>query len=211
MQNANDLIFYHAYQSRSCSVLWLLEELDIPYQMELVDIRATEGVPESYRTIQPHKKVPAIVHQGVTITERAAIAIYLADAFPEAGLAPQLGDPARGPYLSALTYVDSVVDPCMAIKFMGWEYTPANFSFGAYDDMLAYLEKQLTAHAYVIGDHFTAADTQLGSAIYWAIEGFQMLPNRPVFQAYLDRVKARPAFQRMVAKDAALAPALALT
>jgi len=107
------LKFYHAPWSRSSNVLWLMEELGVPYEIEQVDIRA--GVPESYRAIQPNKKVPAISHDGVIITERAAISIYLADAFPQAGLAPKIGDKDRAAYLTWLVYADSVFDPAVAL------------------------------------------------------------------------------------------------
>ena len=110
------LTFYHAPWSRSSGVFWLLEELGVDYSLEIVDIRAKGGVAESYRAIQPNKKVPAIVHDGVTVTERAAICIHLADAFPEAGLAPAIGDPRRGPYLTWMVYSDSVFDPAVAAR-----------------------------------------------------------------------------------------------
>ena len=90
------LTFYHAPGTRSGAVRWLLEELQVPYELTIVDIRAQGGAPEEYRRIQPSKKVPAIVHDGVAVHERAAIFAYLCDAFPNAGLAPPIGDPRRG-------------------------------------------------------------------------------------------------------------------
>ena len=110
------LKFYCAPWSRASGVFWLLEELGQPYEIEIVDIRAPGGVPESYREIQPNKKVPAIDHDGTVVTERAAICIYLADAFPEAGLAPAIGDKARAGYLTWLVYCDSVFDPAIAAR-----------------------------------------------------------------------------------------------
>lgn len=201
-EQADDLIFYHAPFSRSGGVFWLLEELGVKYQTRLVDFRGSEGAPESYREIQAHKKVPAIVHKGVVITERAAICVYLADAFPQAGLAPALTDPARGPYLSALVYCDAVVDPCIAIHHLGGDYPAANVSFGAYEDVVNHLEKLLSKQPYAAGEHFTAADTQLGSGLNWTIQ-MQMFPDKPVFRDYLARVTSRPAFQRWLALDAA--------
>ena len=100
------LKFYHAPWSRASGVLWLLEELALDYELVHVDIRAEGGVAEDYRKIQPNKKVPAIEHHGVVITERAAICTYLADSFPAAGLAPAIGDSMRGPYLTALVYCE---------------------------------------------------------------------------------------------------------
>lgn len=194
------LIFYHAPQSRSATTLWLLEELDVPYDLQIVDIRAAGGAPESYRAIQAHKKVPAIVHDGVTITERAAIAAYLADTYPKARLAPAVGDPRRGPYLSWLVYVDAVMDPCFFAKSKGWEYTSMNASFGLFDDMVRHVESALTDNDYAVGDQFTAADVSLASAVHWALDVVPLLPDRPVFGAYLERVRTRPGFQRFMAK-----------
>lgn len=199
------LTFYHAPQSRSFSVFWLLEELGEPYTTELIDIRTEDGAPESYRAIQPHKKVPAIVHNGTTVTERAAISIYLAGAFPQAGLAPAIGDKARAAYLTALVYTDAVLDPIIATKALDISYRPRDVSFGSLADAVANLEKRLGEQDYAAGDHFTAADTQLGSAIHYGMNIIGALPRRRVFEAYMERLLARPALQQSLQKDEALA------
>ncbi len=196
------ITLYHAPQSRSESILWLLEELGVPYETELVDVRAEGGPPEEYRKIQPHKKVPALVHDGVTITERAAIATYLCDAFPEAGLAPAIGDPRRGPYLTWLVYTDSVVDPGLVAKFNKWENTKAS-GFGLFEDMVKNVETTLSAHPYIVGDSFSAADTQIGSALHWGLNVTKLFPELPVFRKYLDRLASREAYQRYQKKVAA--------
>lgn len=199
------LKFYHAPWSRSSAVLWLLEEISAPYELELVDIRAEGGVPERYRRVQPNKKVPAIEHDGVVITERAAISIHLADAFPKAGLAPAIGERIRGPYLTMTVYCDSVFDPALSAHAQGFAYTGNQFSFGLFDDMVAYLERVLTERPYAAGDHFTAADTQLGSAIGYTMDMMKVLPRKPAFVEYLARVSGRPAYQRAQAKDMEMA------
>jgi len=196
------LTLYHAPQSRAFSILWMIEELAVPYAIEPVDIRAEGGAPESYRAVQPHKKVPAIIHDGVTITERAAISAHLADAFPEAGLAPPIGDPRRGPYLSWLVYVDAVIDPALAAKVLGWSYAPGSLSFGAYDDMAAHVERSLAGRDYVVGESCTAADIQLAAALHWATAIVRAMPATPVLQAYLQRMTGRPGFRRAVETDA---------
>lgn len=198
------LTFYHAPQSRSFSILWLLEELGEPYSMELIDIRGEVGAPESYRAIQPHKKVPAIAHDGVIVTERAAISLYLGDAFPRAGLAPAIGDLARASYLTALVYADAVLDPIIATKALNISYQPRSVSFGSLDDAVAHLEKRL-ADGHAAGGRFTAADTQLGSAIHFGMNIVGALPKRPVFEAYMERMLARPALQRTLAKEEEMA------
>ena len=196
------LKFYHAPWSRSSNVLWLMEELGQPYEVELVDIRA--GVPDAYRKIQPNKKVPAISHDDVVVTERAAISIYLADAFPEAGLAPKIGDSARAAYLTWLVYADSVFDPAVALHTLKVEYAPSGVSFGSYEDLLANLERRLSEHEYVAGDRFTAADVQVaGSMGYVMQQGW--LPQTPAFKAYVERCTSRPAALRAQEKDMAWA------
>ncbi|SMH48010.1 glutathione S-transferase family protein [Mesorhizobium australicum] len=199
------LKFYHAPWSRSSGTLWLLEELGVDYQMEMIDIRAEGGVSESYRAVQPNKKVPAIVHRGIVITERAAIAIYLADMFLEVGLAPAVGDPARGPYLTMTVYCDSVLDPAISAHAQDFRYTSNQFSFGLFDDMVNYLERVLSERRYAAGDSFTAADTQLGSAIGYTMNMMNVLPRRPVFEDYMSRIVDRPAYKRAQAKDMEMA------
>lgn len=199
------LKFYHAPWSRASGVLWLLEELALDYELVHVDIRAEGGVAEDYRKIQPNKKVPAIEHHGVVITERAAICTYLADSFPAAGLAPAIGDSMRGPYLTALVYCDSVFDPCISAHAHGLTYKSNDYSFGLIHDMVSYVERRLTENAFAAGDRFTAADTQLASAINFTMHVMKALPERPAFRHYLERVGDRPAWKRAQAKDHELA------
>lgn len=196
------LKFYHAPWSRSSNVLWLMEELGQPYEVELVDIRAP--VPDEYRKIQPNKKVPAIVHNGAVVTERAAISIYLGDAFPEARLAPKIGDKDRAAYLTWLVYADSVFDPAVAVHTLKLDYPASGVSFGSYDDMLANLERRLSENDYIAGGRFTAADVQVaGSMGYVMKQGW--LPEKPVFKAYVERCTSRPAAKRADEKDLAWA------
>jgi glutathione S-transferase len=201
------LRFYHAPWSRSSSVLWLLEELETDYELVDIDIRQDGGVPEAYRRIQPSKKVPAIEHDGVVITERAAITIHLADRFPDAGLAPAVDDPMRGPYLTMLVYCDAVFDPALSARVQGWEYDSNHFSFGLAEDMIDYIDRTLTDRPFAAGDRFTAADTQLASGIGYTMDMMRALPEKPSFRAYLERVKDRPAKLRAEEKDKALAMA----
>jgi len=197
------LTFYHCPGTRSGSVHWLLEELGVPFETEIVAVQAEGGAPESYRAIQPNKKVPAIVHDGVRVHERAAICIYLCDAFPDAGLAPPIGDARRGPYLSWLVYNDAVLDPVLAAKFGGWEYDKRGVSFGAFDDMVANLNQTLGKSPYLTGDAFTAADLLLCGGVNFAVNFTKAIPATPTITDYLRRCMSRPAFARAVAKDRA--------
>ncbi|MEW9805613.1 glutathione S-transferase family protein [Mesorhizobium sp. ZMM04-5] len=201
------LAFYHAPWSRSSTVFWLLEELGVPYELKLVDIRAAAGVAEDYRAIQPNKKVPAIVHDGTVVTERAAISIYLSETFGEAGLAPKPGDRDRAAFLSWLVYADAVFDPVLAVRAHGWDYVPSRFSFGSYEDMVRHLERTLSSRPYIAGDRFTAADTQVGGAIGYAMTALGQLADSPVLKDYADRLTERPAYKRFAQKDFELAKA----
>ena len=199
------LKFYHAPWSRSSGMLWLLEELGVDYDLILPDIRAEGGAPEDYRAVQPNKKVPAIDHNGTTVTERAAITIYLADVFTEAGLAPAIGDPARAKYLTWTIYSDSVFDPAICAKAHKLTYVSNDYPFGLFDDMVANVEKHLTRNEYAAGSRFTAADTQLASGVAFTMNVLRVLPERQIFKDYVARIEERPAYQRAQKRDYELA------
>jgi glutathione S-transferase len=197
--------FYFAPWSRASATLWLLEELSVPYERVMIDIRAEGGVPEAYRNIQPNKKVPAVDVDGIVITERAAIATYLADRYPSANLAPAIDDPMRGPYLTMMVYADAVFDPAVSAKAQGWNYAPSAFSFGAFDDMIAYLDRILSERPFAAGERFTAADTQLASGLRYVMDQMDVVPHKTSFKDYLARCFERPAAKRAEAIDRELA------
>jgi glutathione S-transferase len=196
------ITLYHAPRSRSSSIVWLLEELGEPYSIEITPIVYGDGhgspAPESYGRIHPHKKVPAIDHDGVIVFECAAIALYLADAFPKAGLAPAIGEKRRGAYVTWLAYWAGVMNPVATAKFRGWDKDGPT-GFGTFGDMEGFLSSTLEAHAYIVGDSFTAADVLVGGAVGFFKD--TLLPKRKVYDEYLARVSERPARQRALAKD----------
>ena len=200
----SSLLYYHAPRSRSLTGLWLLEELQVPYDVELVDIERPEGAPERYRRVHPHKKVPALVHGDVVITERAAIAIYLGDAFPRPEVAPGIGDPRRGPYLTWLVYLEAVFDPAVTAKMLNWEYDGRMASFGAFVDLERHLRKSLEAGPFLLGERATLADLELASSLGWVMQTTGLFADAPVFAEYVARVESRPSFARFEAKDRAL-------
>lgn len=190
------LTFYFAPFSRASGILWLLEEIGTPYTPEHVDIRAKDGVPASYRAVQPNKKVPAIDDDGTIVTERAAICLYLCEKFPAAKLAPASGTPERAAFFTWLVYCDAVLDPALAARALNWNYEGSAVSFGTFDDMIANVERTLSSRPFAAGDQFTAADTQLASGLYWAMDLMKVIPKKPVFEDYVARASARPAFAR---------------
>lgn len=192
------LTLYHAPHSRSSRFIWLLEETGAPYEVAYVDIprQGGEGAPDP-RNPHPDKKVPALVDDGALITESAAIALYLADAFPAARLGPQVGDPLRGPFLTWLAYYAGVLEPVIAAHFQGRTQTnPAEKQ--AYEALDARLKAALEAGPYLLGEQFSAADVMFVSLLLFAR---QALPPHKVYDDYLVRLTARPAFQRAMAKD----------
>ncbi len=190
------LKLYHSPQSRSSRFIWMLEELGQPYEIEYVTIRRGDGSGEADpNNPHPQGKVPALVHDGRLIWESGAITLYLTDAFPEAGLGPKVGEPARSEYLAWLFFYAAEVESNMMIKFLNVENPVAS---QIYDKMIERFDGQLQKHPYISGDHFTAADVLFGSAVQW---GETMLPKTPAFDAYLARLVERPAYTRAQAKE----------
>ncbi len=190
------LRFHHAPWSRGSGVVWLLEELGTDYVLVHEDIRGKGGAPYAYRKIQPNKKVPAIEHDGTVVTERAAITLYLAETFPQAGLNVAPGDPDRARFLTWSVYTDSVFDPAISARAQGLVYKSNDYSFGLFEDLVANVERHLSAHDFAAGKRFTAADTQLASAVHFTMTVLNVLPKLPPFEAYLERVMNRPAYAR---------------
>ena len=196
----SDIItFYHNPRSRAQIVHWMLEETGAPYEIRPIDLQAGENRQPAFLAINPMGKLPTIVHRGVTITEAAAICTYLADAFPAAGLAPATDDPRRGTWLRWLFFAAGCFEPAL-IDRMFQRPDPGNkgaLGYGSYEDVLAALKTALTPGPWILGDAFSAADVYVGSEINWAMGfGAPGLAGEPVFDAYVERLKQRPAFQR---------------
>jgi glutathione S-transferase len=202
-----NLTLFHAPNSRSCAARALLEELGVPYGLHVLNLKKNEQRAPAYLAINPMGKVPAILHGDALVTEQPAIFIYLADLFPEAGLAPAPGDPLRGPYLRWLAFYGSSFEPAITDLAMKREPTPPMMCpYGDYDTMLATLTAQLRAGPYLLGERFSAADVLWGSSLVWATM-FKLVPELPEIMAYIDRIGSRPAARRAAEADAALAAA----
>jgi len=202
-----NLTFFHAPNSRSGATRILLEELGAPYDLHVLNLKKNEQRAPAYLAVNPMGKVPAIVHDDALVTEQPAIFIYLADLFPEAGLAPALGDPLRGPYLRWLAFYGSSFEPAINDVAMKREPAPPMICpYGDFDTMLATLTRQLRAGPYLLGERFSAADVLWGTALGW-ITMFKLVPELPEVMAYIDRVSSRPAARRAAEADAQLAAA----
>ncbi len=199
MAGESELIFYHTPPSRSGIVRWMLEEIGCPYEVRLVGKGATRE--PAYIAVNPMGKVPAIVHQGVVITEAAAICCYLADTFADAGLAVPVGDARRGPYLKWLFFGPSCFEPAVIDRMCERPAAPpAALGWGDLDTVLDVMAAALEPGPYLLGERFTAADVVIGSGIRWAMMTGN-LPERPQFAAYAERLAERPALKRAMELD----------
>jgi glutathione S-transferase len=190
------LTLYHAPKSRSSSIVWLLEELGVPYQMRVVDIRRADGSgARDTHNPHPHAKVPALDDDGKRVFETAAIALYLTDLFPEKGLAPKVGDPDRGEYLSWLAYRPGVIEPSLMMRRLNVAHVPGAMGWAPAEEVEAFLNQTLESREYLVGGRFSAADIITGGAIYY-LTMFKVMNETPVLKAYTDRITARPAFKR---------------
>src|SRR6476620_5453880 len=164
---------YWSPRSRSFSSLWLFEETGQPYERVLTDISTGAQRKLEYLAINPMGKVPALRDGEATLAEAAAIAAYVAERYPEAKLAPPLGDPLRAKYLYWLFFGP------------GW---------GDAQRVIDVLDVALQKGPWILGEPFSAADIIIGSGLNFAVRLFKIIPSRPSFAAYVARCMARPAF-----------------
>ncbi|MCF4125425.1 glutathione S-transferase family protein [Methylobacterium sp. SyP6R] len=194
---SDDLVFYTHPMSRGRIVRWMLEEVGAPYRTEILGYGQTMK-DAAYRTINPLAKVPALVHRGVTVTETAAICAYLADAFPQAGLAPAIDDPERGAYYRWLFFAAGPVEAAVTDKALGVEVPEDRrrmVGYGSMAEVLDALEGAVSGRDYLAGGRFSAADLYLGSHLMWGMQ-FGGIERRPAYEAYVARLAGRPAAVR---------------
>src|SRR5579872_3927255 len=207
MSDHRAITLYHAPNSRSSGTLALLEELGVPFELEVLDLKAGEQRQPAYLEINPMGKVPAIRHGDTVVTEQVAIFLYLADLFPEAGLAPALGDPRRGPYLRWLVFYAACFEPAVVDRALKREAGPqSTVPYGDFDTMLGTLVAQLSPGPYLLGDRISAADILWGNGLYWTTT-FKLVPALPEIVTYAQRIHQLPAAARARERDAALAAA----
>jgi glutathione S-transferase len=190
---SEELVFYTNPQSRGRIVRWMLEEVGQPYRTEILDY-ATGLKSPAYLAINPMGKIPALTHGRQVVTECAAICAYLADAFPQAGLAPAPGDPQRAPYYRWLFFAAGPFEAATSNKALGFEVPPERtrmMGYGTYAMTVDALEKAVSA-GYLAGGRFSAADVYVGSQLNFGMR-FGTLEKRPAFERYLDLLLTRPA------------------
>ena len=200
---SEELVFYTNPMSRGRIVRWMLEEVGVPYSTELLEYGTTMKASE-YLAINPMGKVPTIQHGNTIVTECAAICAYLADAFPDANLAPPLRD--RGAYYRWLFFAAGPLEAAVTNRALGVEVEPENermVGYGTFASVMNALEIAVSTEAYIAGDQFTAADVYCGSHIAWGIQ-FGSIEDRTAFSEYLARLVDRDAYRRANQLDDAL-------
>ena len=203
---ADDLVLYSHPMSRGRIARWMLEEVEQPYRVEMMDYGTTMKAP-AFLAINPMGKVPALRHGDIVVTEGAAICAYLADTFPEAGLAPPASE--RGAYYRWLFFGAGPLEAAATNKALKVEVPQERrgmVGYGSMDDVLGAVEQILSANEHIAGGAFTAADVVVGSQIGWGMT-FGTIDKRPVFEAYWKRLAERAAAVRARAIDDALLPA----
>ena len=192
---------YWCPRTRAARALWMLEELGEPFEVIEINIRDSESRADAeFLEASPMGKVPALRDGDVLVADSAAIAIYLADRYPSAGLAPAVTAPERGRYLYWMLYTPAVVEPAMSERVNGWKPNPSQSGWGSFDLMIDTLDRGLGNAPWLLGEQFSAADVMVGSSVNF-MRMFGMLPDRPRLLDYAERVTARPAFQRAMARE----------
>lgn len=195
------ITLYHSPQTRSASIVWLLEELEVRYQIKEVDFRRADGTgTRDPANPHPHSKVPALADDGETVFEGSAIALFLTDKYRTKRLGPAVGDPKRGEYLSWLAYRPGVLEPALISRRFDIKHVYGAMGWAPADEVEEVLNQQLSTRKYLLGDDFSAADILIGGGVYFMLLA-KMFKETPVMRAYVDRVVDRPAYRKMMEKD----------
>lgn len=207
MTHDRHIVFFHAAQSRSAGARVLVEALQADHELHVLDLKAGEQRQPGYLKVNPMGKVPAILHRDTLVTEQAAVYMYLAELYPEAGLSPVVGDALRGAYLRWMVFYGSCYEPAIVDKALKRDAGAASMSpYGDFDTVIETLRSQLARGPWLLGDRLTAADYLWGAALGWTMM-FKLVPELPEFTAYFERYKALPAVARAGQKDAELVAA----
>jgi glutathione S-transferase len=193
---ADMITLYHSPQTRSSSIVWLLEELEVPYETQQVTFRRADGTGEKdAANPHPHGKVPALKDGDDTVFESAAIALFLTDKYRKVKMGPAIGEPKRGEYLSWLAYRPGVMEPAFMERRLEIKHINGMMGWAAPDEVEQVLNDHLSKNKYFLGDEFSAADIMLGGGLYYMVM-FKMATETPVLKEYTERIISRPAFQK---------------
>lgn len=198
------ITLHHHPHSRASSVVWMLEEVGVPYELRFVDIHAGAQKKPEVTSLNAMGKLPVLTDGEAVVTEVAAIGLYLADRYAPGRLAPALDDPARGTFLRWSLFAPSVIEPGSMAKVAGWDFKPSQAGWGTYDAMLDAMEGAVKGRSYLLGEQFSMADAIFGGTLRYMLS-FKMLAPREAFTAYAERLNARPASKRAAEINAKVA------
>jgi glutathione S-transferase len=194
------ITLFHRPKTRSTRFIFLLEELEAPYEIRLVTTRTREGGAVDPANPHPHGKVPAISDDGAIVFESPAIALYLTDRFTKNRLGPLVGEPDRGAYLSWLCYYTGVLEPAFMSKFMNVEVPRGTAGWVPVEEAITAVTNLLTAGPYILGERFSAADVLYGTTFAMFAQS-PMMPKSTAIEDYVRRIVTRPAFIRAQSRD----------
>jgi glutathione S-transferase len=195
------ITLFHAPKSRSSRMIFLLEELQVPYEVKLVTIRRGDGTGALDQVNpHPHGKVPAISDNGTVVFESSAIALYLTDQYPKHQLGPMVGEAERGAYLTWLSYYSGVLEPAFVSKFLKYEVPRGTAGWVVVEEAMPVVLEALARHPYLLGERFSAADVLYGTTFALFAKS-PLLPKSPLIEQYVERIVSRPAYARAQARD----------
>lgn len=181
---------YYNPQSRAAIAKWMLDECQVPYELEHIDLSKQENRSPEFLAINPAGKLPVMVDGDIKVFEAAAICLYLADKYPQARLAPAIDAPERGRYLSLMVFSTSQLEPSMGDMLMKQEHLRAR-GWNEFEQTAELLDAEIGEGPYLFGDWFTAADVMIGSMFIWK-RMFGNTEESPRIKAYVERLLARP-------------------
>jgi glutathione S-transferase len=196
------LTVHHLNQSRSKRILWLLEELNMPY--ERVDHQrdaATHLAPASLKAIHPLGKSPVLVDDKITLCESSTIVEYVIDKDPEHRLRPVFGSSNYYQYMEWCHFAEGSLSlPVITSGFLAIEDRDGSKPLDGYINKevsvdFSYIEHILSQQSYFAGDEFTAADIMMTMSLEMANRS-KLLEGRAGTLAYLEKIQQRPAYQR---------------
>ena len=194
------ITLFHHPRTRSTRFIFLLEELGAPYEIKTITLRGrTQGAADPANP-HPHGKAPALKDGGTVVFESAAIALYLTDRFPQAGLGPVVGDALRGAYVSWLAYYAGEFEPAFITKFMNVEAPRPMAGWANAEDVMAFVTATLEKGPYLLGEKFSALDILFGTTFQMFMKS-PLLPATPLLESYVARVTGRPAYARALEHD----------
>jgi glutathione S-transferase len=194
------ITLYHSPMTRSASIVWLLEELEVPYQTKVVEFRRSDGTgSRDAANPHPHGKVPALVDDADTVFEGSAIALYLTDKYPAKKMGPRAGEPQRGEYLSWLAYRPGVMEPAFIERRFGIKHVFGAMGWAPPEEVEELIARHLESRQYFLGEHFSAVDIMVGGGAHFMMMA-KMMAETPALKAYAERITARPAFKRAMEK-----------